>query len=191
MNEEAVKSSPRLVPVGEIVGTHGVGGLLRLHPYGDSSAALAANDTVYLIGQSRAGRAASATPAISDADAQSMRVVSARPHGRVVLLRLDDVATIEAAEPFVGRVVAVDEHALPATTADEVYAYRLRGLAVSTTDGRALGTVAETFATGANEVLVVRDADREHLIPLIADVIRAIDVENGRLVIEPLPGLLD
>ena len=65
------------------------------------------------------------------------------------------------------------------------------GFEVTTNDGRRLGTVTETFSTGANDVWVVRDAEREHLIPAIADVVRAIDRDGRRIVIEPMPGLLD
>ena len=55
----------------------------------------------------------------------------------------------------------------------------------------ALGTIASTFSTGTNDVWVVRGPDREHLIPVIADVVRTIDASARRVVIEPLPGLLD
>jgi ribosomal 30S subunit maturation factor RimM len=37
----------------------------------------------------------------------------------------------------------------------------------------------------------VRDEAREHLIPVIADVVRAIDRPARRVVVEPMPGLLD
>ena len=62
---------------------------------------------------------------------------------------------------------------------------------MTTTDGRALGTIAETFSTGLNDVWIVRDGPREHLIPIIADVVREIDHDGRRVVIEPMPGLLD
>ena len=45
--------------------------------------------------------------------------------------------------------------------------------------------------TGSNDVLVVRDGTREHLIPVIADVIRTIDFDAGRVVITPIAGLLE
>ena len=51
--------------------------------------------------------------------------------------------------------------------------------------------VAETFATGLNDVWVVRGTGREYLIPVIADVVREIDRDARRIVIEPMPGLLD
>src|SRR5213080_206622 len=65
------------------------------------------------------------------------------------------------------------------------------GFRVETTGGESLGAVAETFPTGLNDVWVVRGGGREHLIPVVADVVRAIDRATRRIVIEPLPGLLD
>jgi len=80
---------------------------------------------------------------------------------------------------------------LPPPAADEFYYHEVEGFRVETTDGTYLGTVDETFSTGLNDVLVVRNADREHLIPVITDVIRAVDRNDRRIVIEPMPGLLE
>ena len=60
-----------------------------------------------------------------------------------------------------------------------------------TNSGERLGTVERSFSTGANEVLVVQDGPREVLIPMIADVVRSIDLAEHRVVIDPIPGLLD
>lgn len=191
MTEEPVTTAPgRLVELGEIVGTHGVAGLLRLHPYADCHAALAAAPTIFLIPRRRPERPGSEQRPASETP-RPMRLTSVRPHGRVMLLEFPGIDSIERAQPLVGTMVAVEEHTLPATAPGEVYAYRLTGLDVVTSDGRPLGRVAETFATGSSEVLVVRDGDAEHLIPMIADVVRTVDVDGGRIVIDPLPGLLD
>ncbi len=192
MNDEAVNASPsRLVKLGEIVGTHGVGGLLRLHPYSDCSAALAAVQHVFLTPKAPHGCATGPGNAPDARTARSVRLTSARPHGRVMLLRVAGIDSIEAAAPLLGTILAVDEEDLPPAAPGEIYAYRLSGLEVWTFDGKRLGRVQETFDTGSSEVLVVRDGGNEHLVPVIADVIRSIDVAGGRIVIDPLPGLLD
>jgi 16S rRNA processing protein RimM len=80
---------------------------------------------------------------------------------------------------------------LPAPGPDEFYHHEVVGFAVETTAGLRLGTIAETLETGLNQVWVVRDGAHEHLVPVIADVVREIDRGAGRVVIEPLPGLLD
>ena len=62
------------------------------------------------------------------------------------------------------------------------------GLEVVTTDGRNLGRVAQILRTGANDIY---ELDSEVLLPAIDDVIREIDLDEGRIVVEPVEGLLD
>jgi 16S rRNA processing protein RimM len=118
--------------------------------------------------------------------------VTAAPHGRgLLLVTLAGCDDRNAAEALTGFRVLVDAEALPPPAEDEFYWHEVIGLRVETTAGAPVGTIAECFATGANDVWVVRDGAREHLIPVIADVVRTIDRAGGRVVIEPLPGLLD
>lgn len=62
---------------------------------------------------------------------------------------------------------------------------------VYTTEGVYLGRVKEILYTRANDVYVVLGHFGEVLIPAIRDVVREIDVEANRMVIWPMPGLLD
>jgi 16S rRNA processing protein RimM len=200
MSEGAeTSSSEQLVPLGEIVGTHGVGGLLRFRSYSAPADALGAPRTVSL--QPKTARveprrkapmpAPAASPPADGRPPRSARLLSARPHGRVVLLQFDGVTTIEAATPFVGTVLSIPEGELPAPEPGEFYAYQLEGLEVVTRDGGHIGTVDHLFPTGSNEVLVVRDGPREYLIPVIEDVVRTIDFAGRKVVIDPIEGLLD
>jgi len=120
------------------------------------------------------------------------RVVSAAPHARgQLLLGIEGVTDRTAAEGLVRARVLVPAAALPPLAEDEFYYHEIEGFRVETVDGRALGEVAETFATGLNDVWVVRGTGREYLIPVIADVVRGIDCDARRILIDPLPGLLD
>ncbi len=66
------------------------------------------------------------------------------------------------------------------------------GLTVETTDGRLLGRIARVMFTGANDVYSVRGENgAEFLLPAIHQVVKDIDLEAGKMVIEPLPGLLE
>jgi 16S rRNA processing protein RimM len=166
-----------LVAVGEIVGAHALRGALRLRAYQPPAPSLVGGRTVFLErGDAR----------------REMRVASAAPHARgVVLLTLDGVTDRDAAEALVGCRVLVRATDLPDVAQDEFYWHEVIGFRVETMDGDHLGAIVECLATGANDVWVVREGDREHLIPVIADVVREIDRSGRRIVIEPLPGLLD
>jgi 16S rRNA processing protein RimM len=119
-------------------------------------------------------------------------ILSAAPHGRgLVLVALDGVSDRDAAEALVGARILVPTDDLPPPADDEFYYHEVEGFHVETTEGEALGEIAETFGTGLNDVWVVRGGRREHLIPVIADVVRAIDRVGRRVVIEPMPGLLE
>ena len=186
MKQDTHTSSPaRLVALGEIVGTHGVRGLLRFRLYDPASSLPPTGCTVYLT--------ARPTPdgSVDTASARPVVLDVARPHGNVALIGIRETSSIEAAQPFVGHALAVDESDLPAPAPGEFYVYQLEGLDVVTDVGERLGTVERSFSNGANEVLVVQDGPREYLIPMIADVVRTIDVAAKRVVIDPIPGLLD
>jgi 16S rRNA processing protein RimM len=196
MSEEAqTSSSERLVPLGEIVGTHGVGGLLRFRSYSNSAVALGGPRTVFLQARTAGVVPRRNTPRTESAAVtfpyRSARLLSSRPHGRVMLLQLEGVTTIETATPFVGTVLSIPERELPATEPGEFYAYQLEGLEVVTRDGGHVGTVDHLFPTGSNEVLVVREGSHEYLIPVIEDVVRTIDLAARKVVIDPIEGLLD
>ena len=165
-----------LVELGPIVNIHGIRGELRLLLHNPDSDVAAPGVDVVLLDQS--------------GNRETRRVRAARPHKRFVLLQLDGVNDATAAEALIGRIVAVPRAALPEADDGTVYHADLLGCAVVTTAGESLGTVREMLVTGSNDVCVVRDAHREVLVPLVADVIAEIDVVGRRLVVNPVPGLL-
>jgi 16S rRNA processing protein RimM len=186
MNQNTHTSLPRrLVALGEIVGTHGVRGLLRFHPYGPASSLPPTGRPIYLTARPAPGGD------LDPAEARPIVLTAARPHGNVVLLCVADIDSIESATPLLGHALALPENELPAPAPGEFYVYQLQGLDVVTNAGERLGTIDRSFSTGASEVLVVQGTDREYLIPMIADVVQAIDLSGGRVVIDPIPGLLD
>jgi 16S rRNA processing protein RimM len=165
-----------LIALGQIVNTHATHGELRVRLFNPDSTILAADATVVL----RRG-----------AQQQQRRIVALRPHKHLLLVTLEDCDSMAAAEALIGFEVCVGEDELPPAGPQEVYYYHLVGMTVVTTTGLEVGVVTEVIPIGSNDVCVVRGNASEHLIPLIADVVRNIDREEKRLVIDPLPGLLD
>ncbi len=110
---------------------------------------------------------------------------------RLVVCSLRMVDSREAAERISGEYIFQEASRLPAKDDDEFYWFQLKGLKVFTTENQYLGDVHAIIETGASDVLVVRDAEREVLIPMVEGIIDQIDLHKGHCVVEPLPGLLD
>jgi 16S rRNA processing protein RimM len=166
-----------LIRLGWIAGAHGLRGAVKLHLDNPASDALAhlGRTTIELGGARREYRILDA----ARAGAGAMRVT------------LDGVAGVDAAQALRGAIAMAAQEDLPALGPREFYYRDLIGCGVQTTGGRVLGAVAEVFSAGANDVLVVRAGRREWLVPAIEDVVKSIDLKERRVVIEPVPGLLD
>jgi 16S rRNA processing protein RimM len=111
-------------------------------------------------------------------------------HGTVRLM-LEGITDANMAEPLKGKHVFADARELPPPAENEFYYRDVIGSEVFLTDGRRIGIVEEILATGANDVFVVRDEDKEVLVPVIEHVVKQIDVAARRVIIEAVPGLLD
>lgn len=163
----SVMSSP-LVLLGRIVGVFGVTGEVRIESYSDPRMQLF-NYQPWLVRSDHAERQFSGC--------------SGREQGKGMVARLPGISDRDAAAALVGADILIERASLPVTAPGEYYWTDLQGLRVQTPDGTPLGTVTRIFATGANDVLVVRDEERERLIPFIIDrYITLVDLDAGVMV---------
>ncbi|MEW6553243.1 MAG: ribosome maturation factor RimM [Actinomycetota bacterium] len=108
----------------------------------------------------------------------------------VLLVKFRGLQDREEANELSGRLLLVEPSEVGEAPPGSFWEHQLLGLEVRTRDGRCLGEVAEVLETGANDVLVVR-GKVECLIPMTGEVVKEIDIEQGAVTIEPLPGLLE
>jgi 16S rRNA processing protein RimM len=128
-----------------------------------------------------------------DGDRFWLDVESVRRHRDMYLIQFASVGDrLAARERLVGRVLEIPRAHSPAAGEDENYYYELIGLEVFRDDGGRLGVLEGIIETGANDVYQVRTAaGDEVLLPATREVVQSVDVSAGRMVIRPLPGLLD
>jgi 16S rRNA processing protein RimM len=121
------------------------------------------------------------------------RLISVLEHKPgLLIMTIDRVTSREAADELRGSDVSIRETDAAPLEEGEYFLHSLYGLKVLTDTGEEIGQVREVIETGANDVLVVsRPEGGEALIPVIQDVVRELDVEGGRIVIHPIPGLLE
>jgi 16S rRNA processing protein RimM len=114
-----------------------------------------------------------------------------RPHQGVLLIKLGGCDDREAAEKLRGMLVQIPlEEAVPLEEG-EYYHFQLEGMDVETDEGEWLGRLAEVLETGAHDVFLVRGPRGEILLPSIEDVILQLDLDARKMIVHPLPGMLE
>jgi 16S rRNA processing protein RimM len=118
------------------------------------------------------------------ADCQSIKVLNGRRQSKGVVAQLEGVTDPDQAHKLIGTKVMIAKEQLARLKKGEYYWSDLEGLAVATTAGVDLGTVAWLFETGNNDVLVVV-GDRERYIPYIAnEVIINVDLQTSKMIVD-------
>jgi len=165
---------PRFIAVGQVVKPHGVRGEVAVEVLTDFPGRFALLERVYL----------------SEDDPRPVALESVRFHKGRALLKLGGYDDRTAVEALRGELVLVPiDEAMPLEP-DQYYQDDLIGLEVWTTDEEYLGQVVEILETGANDVYIVQGERGEILLPAIADVIQWIDLEENRMVVELMEGLI-
>jgi 16S rRNA processing protein RimM len=172
-----MRDSEELIPIGKIIGTHGIKGQMKLHSYSGNVESLGSARSVTL--RSPAGNLHECT------------ITSFKANSGKFIIGFQDFDDINLVQPFLGFEVCLKRGQLPKLDEDEYYWSDLIGLQVFTDSGALLGKIADIFETGSSDIYVVQGKEREYLIPAIADVIKTVDPAGGKIIITPLDGLLD
>lgn len=168
---------PEFVAIGHVERAHGIRGDVRVRPLTDHPERFKQIKRVFI-----------EHPQGATDEYELTKVVV---HEHVIYLGLRGITTREQAQILKGATLKIRrEECLPVGD-DEYYHFELVGAEVRTTAGVHLGRVESVWELPANDVIVVRNDDREWLIPVIKPVIKNVDVEKGEIVIEPLEGLLE
>lgn len=168
--------------VGRVVKAHGIGGEIVVDVRTDDPFGRFAPGTAL---RTRA----------RDKTERTLVIESMREHGGRLLVRVDGIASRDAADALRGSLFIVDTADLPPIDdPDEFYDHELEGLRVRTVAGHDVGTVAEVLHTAAGEILAVRPAEGdgpEILVPFVGAIVTAVSLDGGLVEIDPPDGLLD
>lgn len=119
-----------------------------------------------------------------------MTIDSAGWHKGNVIIKINQIDTAEAAQRLRGQPIEIHHSQLYTLPEGQYYHFQLIGLEVWTTQDELLGKITEILTAGSNDNYVVNGARGEILIPAIEDVVKSIDLDSGRITIEPIEGLL-
>lgn len=162
---------------GQIVGTHGVRGEMRVNPWCDSPDFLKGFKTLYF----------------DDSGERAVTVISCRTHGNIVLLKIEDIDTVEEAAALRGKMLFMRRSDARLPKGSYFVAELFECKVVDADDPNIVyGTLADVSQTGANDVWHIKGVNnKEYLIPAIPLVVIDTDVEECTIKIRPLEGIFD
>ena len=160
------------IEVGKIVNVRGVRGEVKINPFLDDTQAFREFEFLYI-------------------KEKQVKILSVKFVKNNPILLLEGVDSVEKAEALRNTPVYVDEEMLPELSENEYYIKDILGLEVLTLEGESLGKITDVFKTGSNDVYEVQmESGKKFLIPAISQVIKEINIEEKRVIVELLEGLL-
>jgi 16S rRNA processing protein RimM len=153
-----------MIRVGQVAGAYGLDGAVKVVPLTDFADRFDAGATFLIDGTER-------------------EVEWSRDGHPGLVLKLRGIDNRTIAELFRGRYLEIPEADVRPLGEGRYYHHQVVGLAVLTSSGRRLGTIAEVLERPANDVWVSREGVVEHLIPATRDAVVEVDIAAGRVVV--------
>jgi 16S rRNA processing protein RimM len=155
------------IPVGKIVGAHGVKGNVKVYSYAEFLSVFKPGSLILLINPKGFEK--------------NYKIKWVKPHGRTVLLSLEGVENRKSVETLMGSLFYIERVTLPEPEDGSYYWLDIIGLSVFTTNDEYIGLVESIIPTGSNDVFVVRNPNKDHdnetLIPVLESVVLEIDLK--------------
>ena len=157
----------------DIVNTHGLRGEVRSKVYADDFSYFEKGAKIYV-------------------DGVEYESEYAKPHKSFLIIKFSGVDDINQAEKLLkGKKGYINrsDYVLPK---DRYFIVDIIGCSVFTEEGKLLGEVTDVFNTGGSDVYEVRDEyGRRFFVPVIDEVVMSIDIDNKRIIIKPMDGMID
>ena len=124
-----------------------------------------------------------------EASLHQMQQVRLTP--KAVVVKLSDVDSRTEAEHYRGQYVFVEAGNSPGPEPGSFYVHEVVGLDVVDEDGAYIGTIADVRNLPGQDLWVVMRGGREVLIPAVSEFIRSVQMDQHRVVVRLIEGLID
>ena len=162
--------------IGQIVNTFGIKGMVKVKPFTENIEQFEELEKIYI--KNKKGK-------------KEYKIQEVKYHKQMVLIKFEGIENPEDADLLRGSYLVINRKDAKPLEEGTYYIVDLLGLEVYTDEGILLGKVDDIFNTGSNDIYVVKDElGKQVLLPGIEDVIKEVDIENGKITVHIIPGLM-
>lgn len=168
----------KYLEIGQIVNTFGVKGQVKVVPFTDDIKQFGKLKELYLEKNNQL---------------QLVHIEQVSFHKNMVILKIKEIDTMEEAEKHKNCLLKIDRKNARKLPKDTYFIVDLIGLDVYTDeDNKLLGKVNDIYNNGSSDIYVVKDEmGKQILLPAINEVLKKIDLDNGKIIVHLIKGLVD
>ena len=166
----------KYLEIGQIVNTFGIKGMVKIKPFTDDIRRFDKLEKIYI--ENKKSR-------------KEYVIEEVKYHKNMVLMKLKGIDTPEDANLLRQSYLLIDRDKEEPLEEGTYYIVDLLGLEVYTDEDKLLGTVQDIFNTGSNDIYIVKDEQgKQVLLPGISEVIKEINLEDKKIIVHLIPGLI-
>lgn len=166
----------KYLEVGKIVNTFGIRGQIKVVPFTDDVRRFDKLKNVYIERKK---------------ELEPHKIENVKYTNNMVIIKFQAIDSIEEAEKYKNCILKIDRKDAIKLPKDTFFIADLIGLPVYTDEGILLGKVDDIYNAGSSDIYVVKDElGKQVLLPAIKDVLKEIDLENEKIIVHIIKGLL-
>ena len=162
--------------IGQIVNTFGIKGFVKVNPLTDNLERFEELKSVFVV---------------KNKELLEMKIEEVKYHKNVVLVKFKGIEDINMAEKYKGCYIKIKRENAKKLPKDTYFIADLIGLPVYDESGNLLGKVDDIYNNKSHDIYVVKDElGKQILLPSTKEVIKQVDIENERIVVHLIDGLV-
>ena len=166
----------KYLEIGQIVNTFGIKGMVKVKPFTDNIERFDELEKVYI--ENKKGK-------------KEYEIEEVKYHKNMVLIKFKGIENPEDANLLRESYLLVDRANEKPLEEGTYYIVDMIGLDVYTDENELLGKLEDIFNTGSNDIYVVKnELGKQILLPAIDEVLKEIDMDNKKVVVHLIPGLI-
>ena len=167
----------KLLEIGKIVNTHGLRGEVKIVPWTDTPDVFEDLTVIYIKNKS---------------EYKPLNIESVRYQKNNLIVKFKEYSDINDILQYKNAVLYAERDDLGELPEGVYYIVDLIGLEVFTESGEKIGIITDVFNTGASDIYdVKRDGKKNLLLPVIDEVVKNVDIEGGKVIVNVMEGLDD
>lgn len=166
--------SIKFIKIGIIINTHGIKGELKINPLTDDIKRFDKLNNIY-IGEEKV-----------EYNIEKVKYIKNFP-----IIKLKEFDNINDVLKYKNNYIYIDKEDLVELPKDYYFIFDIIDCKVYDIENNFIGIVEDVITYSSNDVYVVKNNDKEYLIPALKRFVKSIDIEDKKIIIDPIEGMIE